>query len=179
MSEELSAKDRVPAPCAVGGERALTAGEVALASSVFGTAIDYSRVTLRRRKWAFFQPREINHGAARPPALSNPQQQPLLRRLSRKWVCSTQGLLIHELTHVWQTQTRGDWYLPLHRHPLCRYDYSLKPGWFLERYGIEQQAEIVKHAFWLRNGVKLAGATDVRAYDMLVDFPGAGCRQSR
>ena len=85
-----------------------------------------------------------------------------------------QGLLIHELTHVWQTQTLGDWYLVLHRHPWCRYDYSLKPGWALTRYGIEQQAEIVKHAFWLRNGVTLAGAPDVRAYDMLVDFPSAG-----
>lgn len=84
-----------------------------------------------------------------------------------------QGLLIHELTHVWQTQTRGEWYLVLHRHPWCRYDYSLKPGWRLEQYGIEQQAEIVKHAFWLRSGFRFAGASDASAYDMLVDFPGA------
>ena len=61
------------------------------------------------------------------------------------------------MTHVWQTQTRGEWYLLLHRHPFCRYDYSLKPGWPLERYGIEQQAEIVRHAFLLRRGVRLAG----------------------
>lgn len=67
-----------------------------------------------------------------------------------------QGLLIHELTHVWQTQTKGEWYLVTHRMPWSRYDYSLKPGWPLTKYGIEQQAEIVKHAFWLRNGVKLA-----------------------
>ena len=59
---------------------------------------------------------------------------------------------------------------------ITRYDYSLKPGWPLKRYGIEQQAEIVKHAFWLRNGVKLAGAPDVSAYDMLVRFPGATTR---
>ena len=84
-----------------------------------------------------------------------------------------QGLLIHELTHVWQTQTRGDWYLVTRRMPWARYDYSLKPGWSLERYGIEQQAEIVKHAFWLRNGIRLAGAADVSAYEMLVRFPGA------
>ncbi len=84
-----------------------------------------------------------------------------------------QGLLIHELTHVWQTQTRGDWYLLLHRHPFCRYGYSLKPGQPFTAYGIEQQAEIVKHAFWLRHGAKVAGIADKAAYDVLVRFPGA------
>ena len=84
-----------------------------------------------------------------------------------------QGLLIHELTHVWQTQTRGDWYLVLNRHPFCRYDYAFKPGQPLTAYGIEQQAEIVKHAFYLRHGVKVAGVADKSAYDRLVRFPGA------
>jgi hypothetical protein len=85
-----------------------------------------------------------------------------------------QGLIIHEMTHVWQTQERGDWYLVLNRHPFCRYDYSLKPGWRLDRYGIEQQAEIVRHAFLLRSGVRLAGVQDAEAYDLLVRFPGSG-----
>lgn len=83
-----------------------------------------------------------------------------------------QGLFIHEMTHVWQTQRLGRWYLPLHRHPFCRYSYSLKPGWPLTRYGIEQQAEIVRHAFLLRNGWKVAGVSDPSAYDLLVNFPG-------
>ncbi len=83
-----------------------------------------------------------------------------------------QGLFIHEMTHVWQTQTRGDWYLVLNRPFSRRYDYSLRPGWALERYGIEQQAEIVRHAFLLRNGMRLAGISDPTAYDVLVNFPG-------
>ena len=58
----------------------------------------------------------------------------------------------------------------LRRHPFCRYDYALKPGWPLERYGIEQQAEIVRHAFLLRNGVRLAGVGDPGAYAELVRF---------
>jgi len=86
---------------------------------------------------------------------------------------SIQGLLIHELTHVWQTQTRGQWYLITHRHPFCRYSYSLKPGQPFSAYGIEQQAEIVKHAFWLRHGARLPGIADMSAYDMLVRFQGA------
>ena len=83
-----------------------------------------------------------------------------------------QGLFIHEMTHVWQTHRYGDWHLVLHRHPWCRYDYSLKPGWPLERYGIEQQAEIVRHAFLLRRGAKVHGVADPAAYDLLVRFPG-------
>ena len=47
------------------------------------------------------------------------------------------------MTHVWQAQTSGRFYLPLMRHPFCRYAYELKPGKPFERYGIEQQAEIV------------------------------------
>lgn len=164
-------EDAAPSPCPIGGERALTPGEIALAQSVFGNAIDYAKVTLRRRKWAFFQPREVTM-APRGHLHFHPLAPGYCDDFSTVGLLR-QGLLIHELTHVWQTQTLGDWYLVLHRHPWCRYDYSLKPGWKLERYGIEQQAEIVKHAFWLRNGFKLAGIADVRAYELLVAFPGA------
>ena len=41
------------------GARPLTAGEIELARSVFGDAIDYARVKLVRRKWWPFQPRDI------------------------------------------------------------------------------------------------------------------------
>ena len=84
-----------------------------------------------------------------------------------------QGLFIHEMTHVWQAQVRGTYWLVWHRHPFCRYAYSLVPGRPLERYGIEQQAEIVRHAFLLRRGVRLAGVADRKAYDLLVNFPGS------
>ncbi|WP_162935610.1 vgr related protein [Tsuneonella amylolytica] len=150
----------------------MTDGEIALARSVFGTAIDYNRVTIRRRKFFPFQPRNTTmaprgHLHFHPAGTAYCDDFAGAGRIA-------QGLFIHEMTHVWQTQTRGDWYLLLHRHPFCRYDYSLKPGWNLERYGIEQQAQIVKHAFWLRNGVAVAGVSDVAAYDLLVRFPGAG-----
>lgn len=89
---------------------------------------------------------------------------------------SLQGHFLHEMTHVWQAQTRGIWYLPLHRHPFCRYSYTLQPGWPLERYGIEQQAEIVRHAFLLRHGQKIYGAGNPAAYERLVNFLGAASR---
>lgn len=83
---------------------------------------------------------------------------------------SLQGHFIHEMTHVWQAQTRGWWYLPLCRPFSRRYDYALKPGWPLTHYGIEQQAEIVRHAFLLRNGRRIAGVADAATYDLLMDF---------
>ena len=155
----------------MGGERPLTPGEIALARTVFGDAIEYTRVTIRRRKWFPFQPRKITM-APRGHLHFHPNSEHYCEDFSREGLIR-QGLLIHELVHVWQVQTKGEWYLVTHRMPWARYDYSLKPGWSLERYGIEQQAEIVKHAFWLRNGVKLAGAADRAAYDLLVRFPGA------
>jgi len=68
---------------------------------------------------------------------------------------SRQGFFIHELTHVWQSQKGGRFYLPLMRHPFCRYAYNLEPGKPFESYGIEQQAELVRHRFLADRGVEL------------------------
>jgi len=159
------------AACPIGGERPLTAGEIALARTMFGDAVDYSIVMIRRRKWFPFQPKRtvmaprghIHFHPGGSAYCDDFAAQSLVR----------QGLFIHEMTHVWQAQSLGKWYLVLNRMPWSRYDYSLKPGWTLERYGIEQQAEIMKHAFLLRNGAKLAGVADVCVYHSLVHFPGS------
>ncbi len=84
-----------------------------------------------------------------------------------------QGHFIHEMTHVWQAQKHGRWYLILRRHPLSRYDYVLKPGWPLERYGLEQQAEIVRHVFLLRNGASPAIAAPISRYEGILPFKSA------
>ncbi|MEO1731399.1 MAG: vgr related protein [Pseudomonadota bacterium] len=157
--------------CPVGGERHLTCGEIEVARSVFGSAIQYARVKIKRRKWWPLQPRKITmapqgdiHFHPRGTAYCDDFSQENLAR---------QGFFIHEMTHVWQTQSRGRWYLVLNRHPFCRYDYALRPGQNLESYGIEQQAEIVRHAFLLRNGVSVVGIGDPKAYNQLVRFEGA------
>ena len=163
--------DAAPLACPVGGERALSAGEIALARGMFGDAIDYSKVTIRRRKWAFFQPRRITM-APRGHIHFHPMGEVYCDDFATAPL-HRQALFIHEMTHVWQTQTLGDWYLVLNRMPWASYDYTLKPGWPLSKYGIEQQARIVEHAFLLRSGRKLAGVADPAAYDVLVNFPGA------
>jgi hypothetical protein len=63
-----------------------------------------------------------------------------------------QGFFIHEMTHVWQAQKKGRFYLVLMRHPFCRYDYILEPDKPLGCYGLEQQAEIVRHRFLFEHG---------------------------
>ncbi|HUG44946.1 MAG TPA: vgr related protein [Sphingomicrobium sp.] len=117
---------------------------------MFGSAIDYSPVLLIRRKWWLFQPRNVTmapcgnihfhpHGTSWSKDFSD---EPL----------RFQGHFIHEMVHVWQAQTRGRFYLPLMRHPFCRYRYRIVPGRPFDRYGLEQQAEIVRHVFLAERG---------------------------
>jgi len=131
--------------------RSLTAGEIGLARSMFGDAIDYSKVRLLRRKWWPFQPRNV----AMAPC-GNIHFHPRGHLWSEdfsKEPPHVQGFFIHEMVHVWQSQTRGRFYLPLMRHPFCRYRYRIVPGRPFGRYGLEQQAEIIRHSFLSRNGV--------------------------
>ncbi|MCP5396796.1 MAG: vgr related protein [Sphingomonadaceae bacterium] len=157
--------------CPAGGERALTGGEIALARTVFGDAIDYAAVTIRRWKWFPFQPRKVTM-APRGHIHFHPEGHNYCDDFAQASL-HLQGHFVHEMVHVWQAQKKGRWYLPLHRPFSRRYDYSLRPGWSLEQYGIEQQAEIVRHAFLLRRGAKIAGVANASAYDLLVNFPGS------
>ncbi len=160
----------VPA-CPVGSERGLTPGEVALVRSVFGEAVDCERVRIHRRRWFPLQPRNTvmapcGHIHFHPASVH-------FREDFSSADIALRGLFIHEMTHVWQSQARGRWYLPLMRHPLCRYDYTLVAGRPFERYGIEQQAEIVRHVYLLRSGLDAPGSAPIARYEGLLPFhPG-------
>lgn len=148
--------------------RRLTEGECRLARSVFGESIEYDAVEVRHSKWAFFQPRRVvmapmghlHFNPAGDVYCDDFCDAPLER----------QGLFIHEMTHVWQAQTRGRWFLVLMRWPTDRYSYVLRPGWPLTRYGLEQQAEIVRHYFLLSRGGAVAGAPSIDAYRAILPF---------
>jgi hypothetical protein len=157
-----------PLACPVGGERRLTAGEIALARSMFGDAIDYTPVRIRRRKFFPFHPRRVTM-APRGHLHFHPAASHYCDDFAAA-ALHQQAHFIHEMVHVWQTQTRGEWYLVLNRHPWCRYDYTIKPGWKLEQYGIEQQAEIMRHAFLLRQGAQVAGAPPLSVYETILHF---------
>ena len=141
--------------------RALTSGETALARSVFGDAIDYSKVRLINGKWWPFQPRNAamapNGNIYFHPAAGGWSDDFAKEPLQR------QGFFIHEMTHVWQSQKGGRFYLPLMRHPFCRYGYQLTSDKPFSRYGIEQQAEMVRHRFLADRGARI----DAPAHDLL------------
>jgi hypothetical protein len=146
--------------------RPMTVREIALAQTVFRDAIDYDEVRIHARKYWWFQPRRITM-APDGHLWFHPKSQLFCDDFCDRDM-SLQGLFIHELTHVWQHQTGI--FLPLRRHPFCRYDYSLKPGWRLKQYGLEQQAEIVKHIFLLQKGCKIPGAPPLAHYDGVLPF---------
>ena len=133
---------------------------------MFGAAVDYAPVRIVLGKWAFFQPRDVvmsprgnihfhPHGTAYRDDFSHAD-------------LGLQGLFVHEMTHVYQTQ-KGI-FLPLKRHPFCRYDYAIKPGQRFERYGIEQQAMLVQHSYLIRAGHPVAGAPSLELYETILPF---------
>jgi hypothetical protein len=140
------------------GSRPLTTGEIDLARSIFGDAIDYVHVRMVRRKWWPFQPRGIV--MAPTGNIHFHPDSPLWSEDFSKERLSLQGLFIHEMTHVWQAQTRGRLYLVLMRHPFCRYEYQLREGRPFDRYGLEQQAELVRHRFMADRGLAVAHLPD-------------------
>lgn len=147
-------------------QRCMTKGEIALTHSVFGDAITCEKTQICRSKWFPLQPRKT---------VMAPTGNIHFHPKSNLWMddystasLSLRGLFIHEMVHVWQHQ-KGIC-LPIKRHIFCRYDYSLKPGWTLERYGIEQQAEIVRHAFILREGGSVPGAPPLERYADIIPF---------
>ncbi len=156
------------AACPTGAERPLTEGEIALVQSMFGNAIDCAAVRVRRRKWFPLQP--TNTLMAPCGHIHFHPASRWYRDDFSQASLDLKALFLHEMTHVWQTQRRGRWYLPVCRMFSSRYTYVLKPGWPLTWYGIEQQGEIVRHAFLLRHGCRVPGVTDAAAYDALVDF---------
>ena len=132
--------------------RPLTPGEIELARSIFGDAIDYAKVRLVKGKWWPFHPRN----AAMAPMghiYFHPEGGAWSEDFSKEPL-GRQGFFIHEMTHVWQTQAKGKFYLPLMRHPFCRYRYTFEADRPFERYGLEQQAEIVRHIFLAERGVQ-------------------------
>ena len=135
---------------------------------MFGDAVDCDLVRIKRRRWFPFQPA----GTLMAPTghIHFHPRSPHYTEDFASVGLQAQALFLHEMTHIWQTQQKGRWFLPLARHPLCRYDYALRPGWRLERYGLEQQAEIVRHVFLLESGIPVPGAPPLASYRGILPF---------
>jgi len=133
---------------------------------VFGDAIDYARVRIFNAKWWPFHPRRVTM-APDGNLWFHPKGGLFCDDYCEKDL-GLQGLFIHEMVHVWQHQQGV--FLPLARHPFCRYDYKLIPGKSFTKYGIEQQAEIVRHVFLLKQGARLKNGLTLDDYGELAVF---------
>jgi hypothetical protein len=123
--------------------RAATPAERALVAEVFGGALSPEGLTFRRGCWWPFQPAPLG----------------------------LRALIVHEFVHVWQH--RQGVRLALVRPPLARYRYRLRPGKPFARYGIEQQAEIVRDLWLHRQGAPRRGAPALDALAAVVPFEPA------
>lgn len=142
-----------PRPTAKDSARALTPGEIELASKVFGSSIDYSKVKIHNEEYLPFgwQPDDtamtpngemyFNHAYFKEDFSVEDDSQKL-------W-------FIHEMTHVWQHQlgyavrTQG---LILHTvGPKNPYRYTIDPSKKLSNYGLEQQGDIIRDYFEMKH----------------------------
>jgi len=147
-------------------ERPLTDAERGLVTAMFGDALALDRVRIRRSKWWLFQPRSIVM-APRGHIHFHPRGTAYCACFGEGSLAA-QGLLLHEMTHVWQHQAGMN--LLLRRHPFCRYDYVFEPGKPFARYGIEQQAEIVRHVFLMRQGCVMPDKPPLNALEAILPF---------
>lgn len=142
-------------------KRRLTAGEIALAKTVFGDSVDYGAIWLHDKR---ILPPGIQHrhqAVAKGNDISFPRSA-YAEDFSAETDAKKQSVFIHELTHVWQHQNKvcsTAWEATKEtlRHFFNyqkAYLHRLEPGRDLMSYGFEAQAAIVQDYFLLtRHGV--------------------------
>jgi len=135
-----------------GKKRALTAGEIAMARTVFKDSVDYTKVKVHHGGWwVFFG---LQNTAVTPNGeMYFPESTELYRDdFSNPDRSRYKALFMHEMTHVWQYQLgypvkkRG---LTITRQGLKVYEYSLSVDKSLSDYNLEQQGEILSDYYMI------------------------------
>ncbi len=133
---------------------------------MFGDELDADAVRVANAKWIWFQPRGVMM-APQGCIHCNPRGPDYRDDYSAEnW--HIRGRFVHELAHVWQWQ-RG---IPLAwvRWPFARYGYRVQPGRHFFDYGLEQQAEIIRHWYLRREGVSSPDWPSLAALERLLPF---------
>lgn len=129
--------------------RPLTDGEIKLAKSVFGDAIDYKKVSINDRHWPVLQ-KENFAWAMCNTLYMHKYYEPDFSQASPH----RRGLFIHEMAHIWQWQNRllkpvGN---TLKQKLKQKFNYKAYPFTLdakkdLMNYGIEQQAAMIQEYY--------------------------------
>ena len=131
-----------------GQHRPLAAGEIAMASLLFGGAIDYSRVRIYRRRYLPFglQPRNC---AMTPNGAMYFHKSCCLTDFSAGSVHARHWFM-HEMVHVWQHQLG----YPVRLRGAVRlglsYRYRLEAGKTLADFNMEAQGDVLADYFVLK-----------------------------
>jgi hypothetical protein len=134
-----------------GQKRALSEGEIALGRTMFGDEIDWRAVRI-------LQAPHLGFGAMVPLGRTIVFSKWRAARDFADASLDEQGWFIHELMHVWQA-ARGTLLAGAKLGALGKgaYVYKAKPRAALKHYNIERQAEIARHLFLARAGVREPG----------------------
>ena len=127
--------------------RIMTTGEIKLASQIFKTSIDYSKVIIHDKKYIFFQP-ENSGMTPNGEIYMNGSYSKDYSKLNGRG----KGFLIHELVHVWQYQLNilNPITAAISENFAHAFDYSRAYRYTLDKqkdildYDIEQQAAIIE-----------------------------------
>ncbi len=141
--------------------------ERAMLADLFGEALALDTIMIHCCKWWIWQPLSVTM-APDGHVWYHPEGGLYCADFTEAPI-AVQAHFIHEMVHVWQHQQGVN--LLLKRLPFARYRYlPLKPGKPFHRYGIEQQAEIVRDYWLLRRGVRLEGRPPLATYAGLIPF---------
>jgi hypothetical protein len=135
--------------------RSLTVAETALAESVFGNSIDYTKVRITADR---FIGQPDNSGLMFKNTIH--QHGSCYRDDYAEAGLTMQGHFIHEMAHVWQYQNDAAGFYILFAKGRLRhafdygkaYPFTLEAGKDLLEYNLEQQACIVQENFMSRQG---------------------------
>ncbi|WP_191922574.1 type IV secretion protein Rhs [Pantoea agglomerans] len=128
--------------------RLLTLGEKNLAQVVFGSSIQWNKVWVHCESYLPFG-LQGNFVGMTPNGEMYFRKETYLKDFSLTSK-SNQHFFMHEMTHVWQHQhgmwvrTRGvfSW--------VSTYKYTIDPGKYLNKYNMEQQAQVIADYFLLK-----------------------------
>jgi len=135
----------------------MTTGEIAMAKTIYKTAIDYSKVKIHNHKYWI----QTNNWFMTPNgeiyAPDNSYEEDYSAANISKGM---KAIIIHELAHVWQHQNNivnvklhGIFTAIEHLFDYGKaYAYDLSPGKDLLEYTMEQQGAIIEDYFRLING---------------------------
>ena len=149
--------------------RKLTEGEIRLAKTVFGDAIDYSKVKIYHKSYLPFGAQPNNVAMAPNGNIYFDPNGTLYHDDFSTAGIDSQALFIHEMTHVYQHQ-HGEKVI-LKGIFQRKYGYlPLQDGKAFHDYGIEQRGDIVRDYFYLLNGYNKENLPPIQVYRELIPF---------